>query len=91
MTGTPINDEAYVCSRCRRAATSLEDYAEWVGDPPVCPHCLTGEDQSRISDWETRDSKEHETWRDREAARSEHLTDEQLEAEYGHTEGDEAS
>ena len=87
-----MNDEpSYLCGRCRRPATSFEDFAEWVGDPPVCPGCLTGDDQSRIADWEIREGEEYEAWRDREAARSEHLTDEELEGEYGLTEDEEAS
>ena len=67
--------EANHCNRCRRVPTSVEDLADWEGDPLVCPNCSTREEKSDQERWEAEEAEEHAAWLDREARRREHLTD----------------
>jgi hypothetical protein len=73
------------CSRCRRLASWEEAADGWIfpDDQPVCPDCLTDEEQSRIAVSEAEEAEEHAESLDEEARRGEFLTDEEIEAERG--------
>ncbi len=80
-------DGTLMCARCRREAP-LEEAAGWdiidaESGLPVCPSCVTDDDTATIAAWEADECEQSEAFRDAEARRTEHLTDDELSAEFG--------
>jgi hypothetical protein len=73
----------------------VEEAATWelldAADRPICPNCLTNADKTKIAELEAHELEEWKVFRDREARRTERLTDEELRREFGEQEDDDAS